>query len=73
MEAEGFEGDVKARILNKAKRLIINGSPCHEAASRGSKTGTQGLKGAYERSIIPAQLCNDIIDSLFITKDNPTT
>lgn len=24
MEVEGFEGDVKARILNRAKRLIIN-------------------------------------------------
>lgn len=33
------------------------GSSCHEAAPRGSKTGTQGLKGNHERSIIPHELC----------------
>lgn len=33
----------------------------HEEAPRGSKTGTQGLKGNYERSIIPKQLCADIV------------
>lgn len=30
-----------------------NGSPCHAAAPRGSKTGTQGMKNARERSVIP--------------------
>lgn len=35
----------------------------HEAAPRGSKTGTQGLKGNYERSKIPYELCNEIIQS----------
>jgi hypothetical protein len=33
-----------------------NGDPCHVAAPRGSRTGTQGLKGAYMRSQIPAAL-----------------
>ena len=33
----------------------------HEAAPRGSKTGTQGLKDNYERSKIPQQLCEEII------------
>lgn len=33
----------------------------HESAPRGSKTGTQGLKGAYNRSKIPYELCKDII------------
>ena len=33
----------------------------HEEAPRGSKTGTQGLKGNYERSKIPQQLCEEII------------
>lgn len=32
----------------------------HEAAPRGAKTGTQGLKGARERSKIPKQLCEHI-------------
>lgn len=43
------------------KPMCKNGSPCHEAAPRGSKTGTQGLKGAYERSIIPASLCKEVL------------
>jgi len=33
----------------------------HEAAPRGSKTGTQGLASNYERSKIPVKLCEDII------------
>ena len=33
----------------------------HEAAPRGSRTGTQGLKGNYERSKVPYQLCNEIL------------
>ena len=35
----------------------------HDRAPRGSKTGTQGLKGSYERSQYPKQLCIDIINS----------
>ena len=33
----------------------------HEPAPRGSRTGTQGLKDSYERSIIPEDLCLEII------------
>ena len=33
----------------------------HEPAPRGSRTGTQGLKNNYERSIIPKELCLEII------------
>tara|TARA_B110000003_G_C16590202_1_gene511499 strand:+ start:24 stop:650 length:627 start_codon:yes stop_codon:yes gene_type:complete len=36
----------------------------HEAAPRGSKTGTQGLKNNYERSKIPEKLIYDIIKSI---------
>ena len=39
-----------------------NGDPCHEPAPRGSRTGTQGLKGSRERSIIPPLLCEHICD-----------
>ena len=42
--------------------MCKNGSPCHEAAPRGSKTGTQGRKNAKERSIIPRELCEHIRD-----------
>jgi hypothetical protein len=33
----------------------------HEPAPRGSRTGTQGLKGNYERSKVPYELVLDII------------
>jgi hypothetical protein len=33
----------------------------HESAPRGSRTGTQGVKGNYNRSKIPKQLCLDIL------------
>lgn len=38
-----------------------NGDPCHAAAPRGAKTGTQGLKGSKERSVIPRMLCEHIV------------
>jgi hypothetical protein len=36
----------------------------HQRAPRGSKTGTQGRKGSYERSKIPVQLCEEILQSV---------
>ena len=39
-----------------------NGDPCHESAPRGSKTGTQKIQGSKDRSRIPAQLCEHIVD-----------
>ena len=42
--------------------MCKNGMPCHEAAPRGSKTGTQGLKGNYERSKVPYELCKEILE-----------
>ena len=44
------------------KPMCKNGSPCHAPAPRGSKTGTQGLKGSKERSVIPSKLCEHIVD-----------
>lgn len=37
------------------------GAPCHVAAPRGSKTGTQGLKNKVERARIPKELCEHIV------------
>ncbi len=38
---------------------------CHHApAPRGSKTGTQGRKGSFERSMIPKELCVEILQSI---------
>ena len=36
----------------------------HEPAPRGAKTGTQGLKGSYERSIVPKKLCEEILKGI---------
>jgi hypothetical protein len=46
------------------REMCKNGMPCHEAAPRGAKTGTQGLKGARERSRVPYQLGKEILDAL---------
>jgi site-specific DNA-cytosine methylase len=35
----------------------------HQPAPRGSKTGTQGRKGSYDRSKIPHELCIEILKS----------
>ena len=47
---------------------IINRHCHHESARRGARTGTQGIKGTYDRSKIPQQLCQEVIESLFKTK-----
>ncbi len=43
--------------------MCKNGDPCHVAAPRGSRTGTQGRANAYERSKIPDELCKEILKS----------
>jgi len=40
------------------------GDGCHEAAPRGAKTGTQGLRGSAERGRIPASLFGEIFAQL---------
>jgi len=42
----------------------------HESAPRGSKTGTQGKKGSYERSKIPAELCIEILKAKRMVRDS---
>ena len=36
----------------------------HQPAPRGSRTGTQGLQNAYEKSKVPEQLCEEILKSI---------
>tara|TARA_R100001015_G_C4543535_1_gene106994 strand:+ start:72 stop:680 length:609 start_codon:yes stop_codon:yes gene_type:complete len=56
--------DIWTNNLNwKPKPMCKNGMPCHESAPRGSRTGTQGLKGNYLRSIVPYELCKEILES----------
>ena len=43
------------------KEPCKRGAPCHDAAPRGAKTGTQALKNAIEKSKIPILLCEHIV------------
>jgi len=53
--------DLFHNLTNFKPKCCKNGMPCHIAAPRGSKTGTQGLKNAKERGIVPRELCLEII------------
>ena len=52
----------------RPRPMCFNGNTkCqHEEAPRGSRTGTQGLNGNYEKSKIPSELCKEIIESVII-------
>ena len=39
-----------------------NGDPCHVAAPRGSRTGTQGIKLTKDRSRIPDEFCDYVVE-----------
>lgn len=43
-----------------ARPMCRPGSFCHEPAPRGSRTGTQGLGKAWERSMIPSRISEDL-------------
>lgn len=56
--------DIWTNSVNWLPRpMCKNGATCHTSAPRGSSTGTQGLKGNYERSRIPNDLCYEILVS----------
>lgn len=46
----------------KFKEPCKRGAPCHDAAPRGARTGTQALKNAVEKGKIPSALCEHIVD-----------
>lgn len=46
----------------KFKEPCKRGAPCHDAAPRGARTGTQALKNAMEKAKIPTMLCEHIVD-----------
>lgn len=54
--------DIFSNINPQLKEPCKNGDNCHVAAPRGSRTGTQGLKGSIERSRIPELLCQHIVE-----------
>jgi len=50
--------------LRQPRPVCSNNDTCHEAAPRGSKTGTQWLSGNMDRSIIPPKLFTEIFDHI---------
>ncbi len=46
------------------REMCKPGGGCHEAAPRGSKTGTQGLKNAKERSRVPYALGLELLEAI---------
>ena len=60
--------DLWGSVPNWNPRPICKpGSACHEAAPRGSRTGTQGLKNAKERSRIAPELSRELRTALQVT------
>lgn len=47
--------------------MCKNGASCHEAAPRGSRTGTQGMKNAADRSVVPLDLWIEILSALEVS------
>lgn len=57
--------DLFGEVPNWTPRLMCkNGDTCHEAAPRGSRTGTQGLKNAKERSRIAPELSMELLAAM---------
>jgi hypothetical protein len=57
--------DIWTNDLNwKPRPMCKNGDKCHISAPRGSKTGTQGLKNATERGVIPPLLFEEILEHI---------
>ena len=46
-----------------ARPVCKNGDPCHVAAPRGSRTGTQGLPNAALRAKLPYELCVEVLNA----------
>jgi len=63
--------DIWTNIKWSAKSCKNNNEKCnHERAPAGSKTGTQGVKGAYNRSVVPKKLCIDLCKAILKNKTN---
>ena len=57
--------DLWGEVVNWSPReMCKRGSPCHEAAPRGSRTGTQGIVGSKNRSRVPYELSLELLDAI---------
>lgn len=56
--------DIWTNLKGWTPKSCKNGSFCHQSAPRGSRTGTQGIKGAKDRGVIPPQLFEELLKNL---------
>jgi hypothetical protein len=61
MKPTDIWGDVPGWV---ARTPCKNGDDCHVSAPRGSRTGTQGLKDAKLRSMIPYAIGKEILEAI---------
>lgn len=54
----------------KPRPMCHNGNEDHEAAPRGANTGTQGIKCAAERAVVPWELWDDVLTAIEETNRN---
>jgi len=68
--------DLWNNLKHDFRPMCKPGADCHERASRGAKTGIQGInnsfsnlgsRGKIQRAIVPPTLCKEILN--FISKD----
>jgi len=60
--------DIWTNLSEWEGKKCKNGDKCHVSAPRGSRTGTQGLKDAKERGVIPPALFEEILN--YIKEDS---
>ena len=61
MKPTDLWGDVPGWTSREACK---NGATCHESAPRGSKTGTQGRSATKDRSRVPYQLGEEVMNAI---------
>jgi site-specific DNA-cytosine methylase len=54
--------DIWTNLDNWVPKMCHNGCKDHEEARRGAKTGTQGLKSAKERGVVPERLLQELFN-----------
>ena len=62
--------DIWTNLIDwKPKPMCKNGDSCHVSAPRGARTGTQGLKGAKERGVIPEKIFYEIFKAIEVQEE----
>ena len=63
--------DLWGEVLGWTPRPMCSpGADCHEAAPRGSRTGTQGLRGTKDRSRVPHDLSIELLQAIDKQREN---